>query len=109
MILSVDVHYKEDSAKAVGLLFDRSDETITTFIEQINLNDIEAIIIDGYAYVDNNKAFGLGAFLWEALEEKIPVIGVAKTSFYKNKETVTALYRGESKNPLYISLIGYAK
>jgi deoxyribonuclease V len=134
MILTIDVYYKENSAKAVGILFDPDNETvkdlkiayinaiedyvpgefykrelpcILKIIEQTNLKEIEAIIIDGYVYVDNNKAFGLGAFLWETLNEKIPVIGVAKTSFFKNKETVKMVYRGESKNPLYISSIGY--
>lgn len=134
MILAVDVYYKESSAKAVGILFNPGDETIKylevayintveayvpgefykrelpcilKIIEQTNLTEIEVIIIDGYVYVDNNKTFGLGAFLWKTLEEKIPVIGVAKTSFLKNKETINMLYRGESKNPLYISSIGY--
>jgi len=133
MILAIDVYYKGDNAKAVGLLFTPGDEMIKALkvayirniedyipgefykrelpcilkiTEQINLKGIEAIIIDGYVYVDNNKTFGLGAFLWEALKEKIPVIGVAKTLFHKNKETTHVLYRGESKNPLYISSIG---
>lgn len=134
MILAVDVYYKENSAKAVGILFNPGDETvidlkvvyinaiedyvpgefykrelpcILKIIELINLAEIEVIIIDGYVYVDNDKAFGLGAFLWKTLAEKTPVIGVAKTSFFKNKETVNVLYRGESKNPLYISSTGY--
>ncbi|HTK18975.1 MAG TPA: endonuclease V [Mucilaginibacter sp.] len=133
MILAIDVYYKENSAKAVGVLFDRKDEVIKDLkvahvydiedyipgefykrelpcvlkvIEQTNLKDIELIIIDGYVYVDNNKQFGLGGWLWKTLETKVPVIGVAKTSFLKNKEVVNELYRGESKNPLYISSIG---
>lgn len=134
MVLAIDVYYKDDYAKVVGVLFNWDGECpfriieehvdsveeyipgefykrelpcILKIIEQTNLTEIEAIIIDGYVYVDNNKAFGLGAFLWKSLQEKIPVIGVAKTSFFKNKETVIEVYRGESKNPLYISSIGY--
>lgn len=134
MILAIDVYYKENSAKAVGILFDPGEEIIKDLkiayinaiedyvpgefykrelpcilmiIEQTNLKEIEVIIIDGYVYVDNNKTFGLGGFLWEILKEKIPVIGVAKTSFFKNKETVNEVYRGKSNNPLYISSIGY--
>jgi deoxyribonuclease V len=39
-------------------------------------------------------------------EKRIPVIGVAKTSFFKNKDTVRELKRGISNSPLYISSIG---
>jgi deoxyribonuclease V len=134
MILAIDVYYKQNSAKAVGVLFNPMDEIprdykiayindiedytpgefykrelpcILEIIEQVHLEYIEAIIIDGYVYVDNERRFGLGGWLWKALEEKMAVIGVAKTSFLKNKDTVKELQRGESKNPLYISSIGY--
>lgn len=40
------------------------------------------------------------------MNEKIPIIGVAKTSFQPNMETVKSIYRGESTKPLFISVIG---
>lgn len=133
MILALDVHYREQKAKSVGVLFNWNDiepqniivdyyEDIEEYIpgqffkrelpcllnviKQINLQNIEAIIIDGYVYVDNDFTFGLGGILWEKLNKQVPVIGVAKTSFFKNKETVIELFRGESNKPLYISAIG---
>jgi deoxyribonuclease V len=133
MILALDVHYKAAGAKAVGLLFNWEDafpeEVIIEYInqvadyvpgefykrelpcllkiiEQISLDNIDAIIIDGYVYIDNDMNFGLGGRLWEALENRVPVIGVAKTSFFKNKDTVRELKRGISNSPLYISSIG---
>ncbi|WDF76528.1 endonuclease V [Mucilaginibacter sp. KACC 22773] len=133
MILALDVHYKAAGAKAVGVLFNWEDafpeEVIIEYIndvddyipgefykrelpcllkiiEQISLNDIDAIVIDGYVYIDNDMNFGLGGRLWEALEKRVPVIGVAKTSFFKNKDTVRELKRGISNSPLYISSIG---
>lgn len=42
----------------------------------------------------------------KALHQKIPVIGVAKTPFLSNKETVQQVLRGQSNNPLYVSAIG---
>jgi deoxyribonuclease V len=134
MILAIDVYYKGNIAKAVGVFFEPDDETprdckiayvndvedyiagefykrelpcILKIIEQTNLEEIEVIIVDGYVYVDNNKKLGLGGILWETLKEKVPVIGIAKTSFLNNKDTIKLVYRGESKNPLYISSIGY--
>ena len=42
----------------------------------------------------------------KSLNKKIPVIGVAKNSFFRNKNTVKEVFRGESKKPLYVSSIG---
>jgi len=133
MILALDVHYKAAGAKAVGVLFNWEDtfveEVIIEYInevadyvpgefykrelpcllkiiEQLSLDNINAIIIDGYVYIDNDMNFGLGGRLWETLEKRVPVIGVAKTSFFKNKHTVRELKRGISNSPLYISSIG---
>ena len=133
MILALDVHYREKEAKAVGVLFHWEDaESIEVLVEyikevadyipgefykrelpclmqvikKIDINLIEAIIVDGYIYVDNEKTYGLGGKLYEKLGSKIPVIGVAKTPFFTNKETVKEINRGKSKNPLYISSIG---
>lgn len=133
MVLAIDVHYREGLAKAVGVLFQYADEQpseiilsytngidedvpgefykrelpcLLNVIEKTNKVDIDIIIIDGYVYLDNNFKQGLGAILWEKLNQKIPVIGVAKTPFFSNKETVIEVFRGESKKPLYISSIG---
>ncbi len=134
MLLALDVHYRENTTKAVGVLFNWEDtepiEIVTEFIDdvaeyvpgefykrelpcllkviaKIDLNQLEAIIIDGYVFIDNEKNFGLGGVLWETLNKQIPIIGVAKTSFFKNKETVIEVNRGESIKPLFVSAIGF--
>jgi len=133
MLLAIDVHYREKEAKAVGVLFHWEDEEpkevfvenlqgiedyisgqfykrelpcLLKIIEKIDISILDAIIVDGHIYVDNNFEYGLGGKLYEVLDKKIPIIGVAKTPFFKNKETIRELYRGESKTPLYISSIG---
>ena len=133
MILAIDVYYFEDKAKTVGVLFEWDDaeprEIITSYsntideyipgefyrrelpcieklIKKINLNAIELIIIDGHVYVDNNFNYGLGGYVWESLNKTKPIIGVAKNSFYSNKETTIELFRGKSKKALFISSIG---
>jgi deoxyribonuclease V len=133
MILAIDVFYKENSAKTVGVLFEWGDEypaeiiiehlanieeyipgefykrelpCILKVLEKVNLNQIDAIIIDGYVYVNNEMDHGLGGKLWEALNGTLPIIGVAKTSFYSNQDTVIKVKRGQSNNPLYVSSIG---
>lgn len=135
MVLALDVHYKDDgSAKSVGILFNWNDiqpkeilieyinETdeyipgefykrelpcLLKIIEKVNINDLEAIVIDGYVYIDNEKGFGLGGYLWKALNKQIPVIGVAKNFYHGNTEIIHQIYRGKSKKPLYISSVGF--
>lgn len=133
MLLAVDVYYIEDKAKAVGVLFNWDDKQpakiitehftgveeyipgefyrrelpcILKLLQQVDLATLEAIIVDGYVYVSNDGDFGLGGKLYGALDKVVPIIGVAKTSFMANKETVIEVRRGESDNPLYVSAIG---
>lgn len=133
MILAVDVHYRTGKAHAVGVLFNwnnvnpirivnstikeveeyipgefykRELPCLMEIINKIDLSSLETIIVDGYVYVDNELNLGLGGKLWEALNKKVPVIGVAKTSFYSNKNTIKEIFRGESKKPLYVSAVG---
>lgn len=133
MLLAIDVHYKPTYAKTVGVLFEWEDENpqriitdimsdiepyepgqfykrelpcILQLLKQADLTSLEAIIVDSHVYVDNNKTFGLGGHLWQALGEKIPVIGVAKKAFHNTEEVSIPIYRGQSQNPLYVSCIG---
>lgn len=133
MILALDVHYKENYAKNVGVLFDWMDAephqvivTQTADVEeyvpgefykrelpclldvmtQVNLEELEAIIVDGHVYIDNTFTYGLGGHFWEAIQRKVPVIGIAKRHFHLNEKTNIPILRGSSKNPLYVSAIG---
>jgi deoxyribonuclease V len=134
MILAVDVFYYNNKAKAAGLIFknwtdskpvetkisysDKTEEYVSgdfykrelppilNLLGTIDMSGIELVIIDGYVYISDNEELGLGGYLFEHLDRRIPVIGIAKTSFAKNKKKVREIYRGVSKNPLYISSIG---
>lgn len=134
MKLAIDVYYYPNRAKVVGILFKNWDQPIpndliTTYIyevseyesgmfykrelscilellKQINLKDMSQIIVDGFVYLDDTHRPGLGKYLFDALEEKIPIIGVAKNPFSTVKSIVQEITRGESKKPLYISSIG---
>lgn len=66
---------------------------------------IGAIIVDGYVWLDRHNKPGLGARLHEALESKIPVIGVAKTQFLGDCWSAT-VKRGTSLRPLYVTAAG---
>jgi deoxyribonuclease V len=133
MFLAIDVHYKENRGQVVGVLFqkwedDQPSEIIRFIQEDIAEYEpgafykrelpcilellkktekaISVIIVDGYVYLDNDGKPGLGYKLYECLDIKIPVIGVAKTRFHNNEKNVVEVLRGESNNPLFVSAIG---
>lgn len=64
---------------------------------------IDLIIIDGFVWLGADHP-GLGAKLYEALDRKIPIIGVAKTAYHS--ATPVEILRGVSKTPLLVTSIG---
>ncbi|HOJ76833.1 MAG TPA: endonuclease V [Bacillota bacterium] len=130
-MVCLDVYYYEDYANACGIVFETEPEErvladysevvkpiaeyipgefykrelpcLLKVIDKIQ-ETIDLIIIDSFVWLGNGKK-GLGVHLYEALSEKIPVIGVAKTHF-KDCAQYTEVYRGKSKKPLYVSAIG---
>jgi len=86
-----------------GSFYKRELPCILGLYENIN-EDINLIIIDGYVFLAKNRK-GLGYYLYEAINGKIPVIGVAKTRFNTCID-YGEIYRGESKRPLYITSVG---
>jgi deoxyribonuclease V len=131
---AVDAYYKDNKAKGICILFEQWSATeifsiheaaieqvsnyepgafykrelpcILKVLQQVNLSLLDAIIVDGYVYLDNNGKYGLGAHLYETLQEAVPVIGVAKSRFYNNTKHVVEVKRGTSNHPLFITAIG---
>jgi len=134
MIIAIDVHYRENVAKSVSIAFDNWTDTIphTTHIaevkniapyipsqfykrelpcilkvlEESDLSKVALIIVDGYVVLNDEGKAGLGQYVYEALAQKIPIVGVAKKSFHDNEKNVIQVFRGTSKNPLYVTSIG---
>lgn len=134
MILATDIYYFDDKAKAVAVAFERwTDEQptqvftcqldqvaeyvpgefykrelpcILEVLKQPDLNQVEAIVVDGYVILDNKGKIGLGGHLFHALGGTIPVIGVAKTNFASNTRQVVEVLRGNSQRPLFVTAMG---
>lgn len=129
----MDVHYRDnDSATVAGILYREweSDQVEMTLVKEISqvatyepgnfykrelpcllslFNGIEysidVIVIDGFVTLGTENKPGLGFHLYQKLDKKIPIIGAAKNKF-TNTSAETEIYRGKSKNPLYITSIG---
>lgn len=134
MILAFDTYYNKNTAKTVclsfkdwnsednyeiftetisgieeyvsGEFYKRELPCILSLISKIDIENIDLIIIDGFVYLNDDKKFGLGAYLYEALNKNTPIIGVAKRDFATIDKNRQILFRGKSKNPLYITSIG---
>ena len=132
MILAVDVAYHKNTATAGGILFrDWADPAslqelvvpcmtednyipgqfyrkelpcIATLLAHIS-DEPDCIIIDGFVYLGRAKEPGLGKHLYDMLEQKVAVIGVAKTP-YKDTPKSCEVLRGSSGKPLYITAVG---
>ena len=134
MILAFDTYYYENKAKTICISFDnwtdceyfkvyteitenieeyksgefykRELPCILSLLEKIDTTDLEALIIDGFVYLDDNLKRGLGGHLYENIQYKAPVIGVAKTNYATIEQNKRQLLRGKSIKPLFITAIG---
>ena len=134
MIYAFDTFYYEDFAKTVCIAFeDWNSETesfiysenteisadyesgafykrelpcILSLLKKIDLKDGDLIIVDGYVTLDNSGKIGLGGYLYESLNKKYPVIGIAKNGFASEDDLRKTVFRGESKTPLFLTAVG---
>lgn len=89
-----------------GAFYRRELPCLLAVLAQIEQATIHTFIVDGYVTLDDNGKPGLGYHLYTALEQTIPVIGVAKRAFHANTRLVRPVLRGDSRQPLYITAIG---
>jgi deoxyribonuclease V len=131
MIACLDVDYRDAVACAAGVTFrdwrdaDTVDERVI-YVGAVEpyapgqffrrelpcllailraLPPVRVVVVDGYVWLDGAAKAGLGAHLYHALAEQIPIIGVAKTRF-RGAEGACELIRGESRRPLFITAAG---
>ncbi len=68
----------------------------------------QVLLIDGYVWLSAGGAGGqkpgLGAHLFQALGERVAIIGLAKTNF--KASGAIEILRGRSKRPLYVTAAG---
>ncbi len=131
MKVCLDVQYTHNQALAAAILFKDWSESIPTRAVTLPIADVleyqagafykrelpcllavlgtiteplEYILVDSFVLLDQGFKHGLGARLYMALEQKTPVIGIAKTDFLGAPSI--PILRGESKQALFVSSIG---
>jgi len=89
-----------------GAFYKRELPCIVSLLQKIDLKEGDMIIVDGYVTLDNDGKIGLGGYLYEALDQKYPIIGIAKNEFTTPDSQRRNIYRGESKTPLFLTAKG---
>jgi deoxyribonuclease V len=133
VIAAVDVGYDEpnDRATAAAVVFDRWEADVPLAEHVVEVGHIQpyipgefyrrelpyllavlqaigvpldVVIVDGY--VDLVGKPGLGRHLWDALGQRVAVVGVAKSRF--RGASAVEVVRGRSRLPLLVSAAGMA-
>jgi deoxyribonuclease V len=131
MIACVDVDYRHTGAVAACICFEHWDDSTPVLESAIEINDVEPyepgqfyrrelpcivavlqslptlpliVVIDGYVWLGEQRR-GLGAHLYEALDKRAAIIGVAKTRF-AGADPVELVTHGGSRTPLYVTAAG---
>lgn len=89
-----------------GTFYKRELPCILSLLKKIELKEEDLIIVDGYVTLDNDGKMGLGGYLYEALDQKYPIIGIAKNQFASPDSQRRSILRGESKTPLFLTAKG---
>lgn len=89
-----------------GAFYKRELPCILSLLSKIDLKNGDILLVDGYVTLDNEGKIGLGGYLYEKLEEKYPVVGIAKNEFSAPDSQRRTIYRGESKTPLFLTSKG---
>ncbi|TCW85638.1 endonuclease V [Burkholderia sp. SRS-46] len=132
MILICDVSYSDDSALAAGIVIESWESNVVVerltakvdglasyipgkfylrelpcIIELLKHvgHPLECVVVDGYVTLGADECPGLGMRLWQHLDGKVPVIGVAKTKFLGTPKC-TEILRGDSSKPLFVTATG---
>ena len=89
-----------------GQFYKRELPGILALLENLPPTENDLIIVDGYVHLDDEGKYGLGGHLYEALDRKVPVIGVAKKKFKTVNTLLREVLRGQSTKPLFITAVG---
>jgi deoxyribonuclease V len=63
------------------------------------------VVVDGYVWLGPDRP-GLGARLHQVLAATAPVVGVGKTCFHSAEAVAVRVYRGGSRQPLWVTATG---
>lgn len=107
----ISIHVQDVEPYQPGQFYRRELPCIAALLRQLQEEqpsmDLDTVVVDGFVWLSKQGLSpkpGLGAHLFEFLEQQIFVVGVAKTNFAGSG--AARLLRGQSKRPLFVSAAG---
>ena len=100
--ITADVENTEEYE--AGSFYKRELSGVKALLSKLNLSEVDLIIIDGFARFDDGIHKALGEHIYE--EYYKPVIGIAKKWCEFCMIEDTEVYRGNSKSPLFVTVVG---
>lgn len=91
-----------------GAFYKRELPCILSLLDKVQTQlqeRLSVIVIDGFVTLGSEQSDGLGMHLYRAVNESIPIIGVAKKKF-ADTPTDCEIYRGASEKPLLVTSVG---
>lgn len=110
-ILSLKIH-KTPNNYIPGEFYKRELPAIMEFLKYYKLHP-NWLIVDGFSLLQDNKGKfkdGLGNHVQHELIANgynTNVVGIAKSNFCRTNEIANKIYRGKSRNPLYVQGLAY--
>jgi deoxyribonuclease V len=98
---------KEVQPYKPGRFYERDLPVLLAVLDKVRA-PLDMVVVDGYVWLSDGATPGLGAKLYQALNEKVPVIGVAKNRLVAGAEA-SLVYRGRSRRPLYVTAAGIGR
>lgn len=96
-------HVEEIAGYESGSFYKRELPCLLAILPKIHF-ELDCLVIDGNVFLEGEKP-GLGVYLYEAIGQQIPVIGVAKNKF-KSIGFFEEVFRGDSLKPLIVTAVG---
>ncbi|MCA9578354.1 MAG: endonuclease V [Polyangiales bacterium] len=97
---------QEAAGYVPGAFYERELPALLAVLDKLpfGVDALDALVVDGYVWLARERP-GMGHYLYEAMQRRVPVIGVAKNAFADN-DVALPLLRGESQKPLFVTAVG---
>ncbi len=69
--------------------------------------EVQVVVLDQYVWLDGTTRPGMGALLYQALDESVSVMGVAEEPCEDGNPEALGIARGHSARPLFVTSVGF--
>jgi deoxyribonuclease V len=86
-----------------GEFYERELPCLLAVLDKVE-EPLSTVLVDGYVWLADERP-GLGSHLHDALDKKVPIIGIAKNPFEGARRAIPVM-RGGSRKALFVTAVG---